>query len=327
MNPHQLLTDRRISNAVRPAIEMLEERLCLSTSEAALPVVSANTATLRNGTLLVQGSNKSDTIRMSLAVEDHGLLQVDINGKLAGRFSLADVKFVRTYGLGGSDMMTVDEAEGPITTRVYMFGGNGNDTIMTGSGDDFVIGGKGDDVAETGDGNDYIEGNAGNDRLMAGNGRDTINGGPGLDVINTGAGKDKVISQTKNQQVDVSGAVVATAAAKLHYEGTQVTKRRGKRGRPAAFNGTVVGLTPQQIRTAYNFGDLSDPNFTNRGAGQTIAVVVPFHAPTALDDLNVFSAQFGLPAVSKKMFKYVYATGNQPAADRQPVDFPSRKHT
>lgn len=317
MNPHQLLTDRRISNAVRPAIEMLEERLCLSTSEVALPVVSANTATLRNGTLLVQGSNKSDTIKLSLAVEDHGLLQVDINGKMAGRFSLTDVNFVRTYGLGGSDMMTVDEGEGPITKRVYMFGGNGNDTMITGSGDDFVIGGKGDDLAETGDGNDYIEGNAGDDRLMAGSGRDTVNGGPGSDVINTGSGKDKVISQTKNQQVDVSGAIVATAATKLHYSGTQVTKRQGKRGRPAAFNGTVVGLTPQQIRKAYDFGDLSDPNFTNRGAGQTIAVVVPFHAPTALDDLNVFSSQFGLPAVSSKMFKYVYATGNQPAADRR----------
>lgn len=317
MNPHPLLTDRRISNAAKPAIESLERRLFLSTSEASLPVISANTGTLRNGTLLVQGSAKGDTIVMSLAHENHGLLRVDINGKLAGKFALADVKWVRTYGLGGSDSMIVDESEGIIKTRVYMFGGNGNDTITTGSGDDFVIGGKGNDLIQTGDGNDYLEGNAGDDRLLSGTGADTVNGGPGADIINTGTGRDKVVNQTKSQYVDASSASIANPSTKLHYDGTQVTKRRGARGRPAAFNATVVGLTPQQIRTAYDFGDLSDPNFLNRGAGQTIAVVLPYHAPTALEDLNIFSAQFGLPAVSTKMFKYVYASGNQPSADRR----------
>jgi len=316
MKPHLLPADRRIFNAVKPAIEALEQRTMLSV-DTPLPVVTPNSATLRNGTLLVQGSNKGDDIVMSLSPTDHGMLEVNINGKLAGRFGVGSVKYIRAYGLGGSDRITVDESEDIITTRVYMFGGNGNDSLISGSGDDFLIGGKGDDLLSSNDGRDYIEGNAGNDRIIAGAGIDTVNGGPGADVINTGAGKDKVVDATKYQQVDTNTALMATANAKVHYTGTQVTKRTGVKGRPAAFNGTVIGLTPQQIYQAYDFGDLASKHFPNRGAGQTIAVVVPFHAPTALSDLNTFSAQFGLPAVSSKMFKYVYASGVQPSADRR----------
>jgi len=316
MNPHQLSPDRRISKAVKPVLESLEERMFFSVAEPALPAVSFNTATLRHGTLLVEGSNKADNIVISLAPEAHGTMVVNINGKLAGKFALASVNIVRAYGLSGSDKITVDESEDIITKKIDMFGGNGDDSLSSGSGDDLIIGGKGNDLLLGNDGKDFIEGNAGDDRIDAGGGADTVDGGPGNDVIQTGSGKDKVIAQTKNQKVDVSGAIVATAATKLHYTGTQVTKRLGRRGRPAAFNGTVVGLTPQQIRTAYEFGDLSDPSFTNRGDGQTIAVVVPFHAPTALADLNIFSAEFGLPAVSSKLFKYVYASGSQPSASR-----------
>src|SRR4051812_789472 len=103
MNPHQLSPDRRISNAVRPAIEYLEERMFFSVAEPALPAVAFNTATLRHGTLLVEGSNKSDNIVISLAPEGHGTMVVNINGKLAGKFALSSVNIVRAYGLSGSD--------------------------------------------------------------------------------------------------------------------------------------------------------------------------------------------------------------------------------
>jgi subtilase family serine protease len=50
------------------------------------------------------------------------------------------------------------------------------------------------------------------------------------------------------------------------------------------------------------------------GAG-AIAIVDAFHYPTAMNDLQVFSAQFGLPAPTLANFQVVYASGFQPPVD------------
>ena len=51
-----------------------------------------------------------------------------------------------------------------------------------------------------------------------------------------------------------------------------------------------TGLTPAQVRRAYGFDQL-----TNRGAGQTIAIVDAFDQPYIEDDLAVFNQTFNLP--------------------------------
>jgi subtilase family serine protease len=50
------------------------------------------------------------------------------------------------------------------------------------------------------------------------------------------------------------------------------------------------GLSPAQIKAAYGWTSIGS------GAGQTIAIVDAYDDPTAESDLNVFSAQYGLPA-------------------------------
>jgi subtilase family serine protease len=60
-------------------------------------------------------------------------------------------------------------------------------------------------------------------------------------------------------------------------------------GTPLATT-SPTGLTPQDFWSAYNLP------YSTGGAGQTIAIVDAFDYPTAENDLNVFSAQFGLPA-------------------------------
>jgi subtilase family serine protease len=60
-------------------------------------------------------------------------------------------------------------------------------------------------------------------------------------------------------------------------------------GTPLAST-SPTGLTPQDFWSAYNLP------YSTGGAGQTIAIVDAFDYPTAENDLNVFSAQFGLPA-------------------------------
>jgi hypothetical protein len=75
-----------------------------------------------------------------------------------------------------------------------------------------------------------------------------------------------------------------------------------------------AGYSPAQIRHAYGFDQLSV-----NGSGITIAIVDAFHDPTAFNDLNVFSTQFGLPTATlntpgPNQFKFIqaFAQGSQP---------------
>lgn len=77
----------------------------------------------------------------------------------------------------------------------------------------------------------------------------------------------------------------------------------------------IPGLSPQSVRSAYGVP-------SNLGSG-AIAVVAAYHYPTALNDFNVFSTQFGLPiesstsatASTNTAFQVVYASGTQPATN------------
>lgn len=67
----------------------------------------------------------------------------------------------------------------------------------------------------------------------------------------------------------------------------------------AAIVMAPAGLTPQQVRHAYQFDQVT---FSNRnkvipgdGRGQTIAIVTAFHDPSIAADLRVFDKTFGLP--------------------------------
>ncbi len=74
--------------------------------------------------------------------------------------------------------------------------------------------------------------------------------------------------------------------------------------KPADIFTAPYGYSPYQIRGAYGLeayvaGMLTNPISFNGipgdGRGQTIAIVDAYDDPTALDDLNYFSAFFGLP--------------------------------
>jgi subtilase family serine protease len=76
------------------------------------------------------------------------------------------------------------------------------------------------------------------------------------------------------------------------------------------FTGTwPSGETPQSIRPIYNL--------PSTGGGGIIAIVDAYDYPTAENDLNVFSSQFGLPpcTTANGCFTKVYASGSQPRAN------------
>ena len=87
---------------------------------------------------------------------------------------------------------------------------------------------------------------------------------------------------------------------------------------PDTVFGTATGLTPTQVRSAYDFGNLQDPTFTNRGDGQAVAVVIPYNTPNILQSLANFSTTFDLPAPDINHFQIVYTSGTIPPTDPNP---------
>ena len=81
-------------------------------------------------------------------------------------------------------------------------GGDGNDAIVTGWGDDVVDGGDGHDHIFTNSGDDVLIGGDGGDRLEGGDGDDTLEGNDGSDTIYGGQGNDLMLGGDDNDRLD-----------------------------------------------------------------------------------------------------------------------------
>ena len=78
----------------------------------------------------------------------------------------------------------------PFNDRDVVYGGAGNDMIITGDDQDTVFGGTGNDTIDSGIDNDSIDGGDGDDTVIAGEGADVIEGGAGNDLIYGGLETD-----------------------------------------------------------------------------------------------------------------------------------------
>jgi hypothetical protein len=87
--------------------------------------------------------------------------------------------------------------------------------------------------------------------------------------------------------------------------GHQMHPPRHKLIAPFSSSGPT-GYTPQQLRHAYGFDQLS-----TTGAGQIIAIVDAYGSPTIQADLNTFCTAFGIPSTTIQ----VYFPQGQPAAN------------
>ena len=105
---------------------------------------------------------------------------VPIDGGIA---TLANTDLITAFGGAGNDVITLDEANGPLPAA-RLFGGAGDDTLTGGSGNDELQGGSG---------NDTLLGRAGDDLLVGGGGDDTLTGGVGSDQMFGGDGNDRLI--------------------------------------------------------------------------------------------------------------------------------------
>jgi Ca2+-binding RTX toxin-like protein len=161
----------------------------------------------------------AQTLRLASAVLADGDFDGTIDNYLAGdTIDLLGIGLATSATLNASNLLTISGgSSGPITLQLdasedytgFVFrlksdgnggttitlgknvnGGNGNDLLNGGAGDDDLSGGNGDDILTAGAGNDTLSGGNGNDILNGDAGNDSLSGGNGDDVMDGGAGND-----------------------------------------------------------------------------------------------------------------------------------------
>jgi Ca2+-binding RTX toxin-like protein len=146
-------------------------------------IVSSITAVFAAGILTVTGDDHDNTLIVSRDIAGNILVNGGVVPVTGGVPTVANTSLVRILGLGGNDVLTVDDANGPMPP--------GN--LLGGDGDDVLTGSAADDLLDGGPGNDTLIGRGGNDVLIGGPGNDILIGGPGEDQIVGGEGDDQII--------------------------------------------------------------------------------------------------------------------------------------
>jgi len=171
-------------------------------------------ATLTSGVLTVEGTRRDDAIVISLYAGKGGKATFNVtnHGDSLGIFRSKGVTRIEVLGGLGNDAISaqgmttilrfsepnptvVEETTGQgFSTRLSLFGGGGNDTLVGGDADDRLEGGSGNDLLGGKGGADLLLGQNDDDRVYGGDGNDTLGGGDGRDDLDGDA--DAVVAHT-----------------------------------------------------------------------------------------------------------------------------------
>ena len=162
-------------------------------------------AELDNGTLKVEGGNRSNAVALRLKDGDPNRIQVDAgdDGSADFNFARGDVRAISVAMGNGRDSVRIDDANGTFTDTIptTIAGGNGNDSLNGGQGAETIRGGNGDDSVDGGKGNDTGLLGRGDDRFRwdPGEGSDVIEGQSGIDtMVFNGAPVHEDVTMTAN---------------------------------------------------------------------------------------------------------------------------------
>jgi ELWxxDGT repeat protein len=174
----------QMGNNPPPQTVFFDDTLYYDPSELNVLRASA-TVRMVNGVLHLNGSVGVDDFRLYRDAADPETLVVEFNGSTK-TFALGSVRRIVADLQDGNDRYEVDQGVGgEIRLRTSVIGGDGADTILSGTSRDTIIGGSG---------SDKIRARGNDDLIIAGGGRDRITGGAGDDVISGGTGDDQVIA-------------------------------------------------------------------------------------------------------------------------------------
>lgn len=109
-----------------------------------LPAVTA-TFSAAQGVLTILGDATGNNIAVSRNAAGVVLVNGGAVSVVGGTPTVANTSLVQIFGLGGNDLLALNEANGALP-RANIFGGDGNDVITGGSGADLLFGQAGNDV-------------------------------------------------------------------------------------------------------------------------------------------------------------------------------------
>lgn len=155
-------------------------------------------AAISHGVLTIEGTRRSDTI--VLTMDTSKTLRVRI-GNVESTFLKKSFSQIRISGGLGDDLVTIGSDATPITLPASVSGGDGDDTLISGTGNDSCSGGNGADQITGAGGDDVIDGDNGNDDLHGGDGRDSVCGGRGDDRLQDDSGRDSVFGNAGNDLI------------------------------------------------------------------------------------------------------------------------------
>ena len=195
---HQIRRTQRLKKR-QPRLEVLDERLT--------PAINA---ILSFGTLTVLGDAQNNTIDISRDASGNLLVNGGAVNILGGVATVQNTSQVLVMGADGNDTISLNESNGPLP-KATLYGGNGNDVLVGGSGPDNLFGQSGNDTLDGKGGTDSLFGGANNDTLVGGDGDDKVFGESGDDRIVWNPGDDTDINEggADIDTIEVNGASTA----------------------------------------------------------------------------------------------------------------------
>jgi hypothetical protein len=178
-------------------------------------------------------------------------------------------------GLAGNDTIV---AGGPASN--YLRGGDGDDSLLGGSGFDDINGNKGDDTIDGGSGgSDWLVGGQGNDSITAHNsgnlvygnlGNDTLHGGSGRDVVRGGQGDDSITAGSGDQFLSGDRGNDTIMAGAGHD--TIHSSQDAGIDRVLNYN-TVLDVVQLDPGTTYTVSQVGADTVIDMGAGNQVILV------------------------------------------------------
>ena len=214
--------------------------LAATSSPASAAVTSSFNA---NGVLTVNGDDLNNTITISRDAAGKILVNSGAVAVVGGTPTVANTSLISVFGLGGADVISLNEAVGALPAA-HLFGGAGNDTLTGGAGGDQLFGQAGNDTLLGKGGFDLLFGGTENDTLTGGDADDQAFGQGGNDRMIWNPGDDTDLNEgaSGDDTVEVNGGNGAEAFTTT-ANGTRV---RFDRVNPAPFAidiGTAENLT------------------------------------------------------------------------------------
>ena len=122
------------------------------------------------------------------------------------------------------------------------------------------------------------------------------------------SGKRKSNPGTSTPMEILEGRCLLSVSAITSLDSIVVSPTSHRTTAMAAAASAIQGYTPQQIRAAYGFNQISLPGGAKAdGTGQTIAIITAFNDPNIASDLHTFDSALGLS--DPKNFSIVNQTG------------------